>query len=57
MELTGKFYVADWNTDEVIKVFATENERYKWMLENCLFEFDGDCCYYNGNRIEIYDSY
>lgn len=36
-----KYIVEDWQTEEELKVFDTEEERDEWMDENCEYFSDG----------------
>ncbi len=36
-----KYIVEDWITEDVIKVFNSEEERNKWINKNCVSFSDG----------------
>lgn len=50
-----KYVVENWLTEEVIKVFNSEEERNAWIKENCVWYSDG--CFIDGttDRISIYE--
>lgn len=49
--LTGRFIVEDWNTEEIIIEFQTNEERAAWIAENVNDE--GKMA--DGRKVSIYD--
>lgn len=46
-----KFVIEDWLTEEIIKIFDTEEQRNDWITENCISFSDG--CYIDNTNISI----
>lgn len=46
-----KYIVEDRSTDETIKEFDSEEEREKWIADNCTWI--ADRCYVTGTEIQI----
>lgn len=34
------YTVENWDTEEVVKTFKTEEERTKWTMENCYLNYN-----------------
>ena len=51
-----KYIVENWVTEEIIKIFNSEEERQKWINDNCISFSDG--CYINDTetKISIYET-
>ena len=49
-----KYYIENWNTEETLFTFDTEEERQKFINKECYIE-DG-VGFYNGVRISIYEA-
>ena len=53
--MTGqKYIVENWLTDEIIKVFPTEESREEWLRDNVNFYSDGGYLD-DGTKISIYE--
>lgn len=50
-----KYFVANWLTEEVIKVFETEESREQWIRDNVNRFSDGGYLD-DGTKIEIYET-
>ncbi|WP_242357066.1 hypothetical protein [Hungatella effluvii] len=46
-----KYIVEDRSTDETLKEFDSEEEREKWIADNCTWI--ADRCYVTGTKIQI----
>ena len=46
-----KYIVENWMTEEVIKVFDSEEDRQEWINENCVSFSDG--CFIEDTTIKI----
>lgn len=49
-----KYIVGNWITDEILKVFDTDEERDQWITENVNIYSDGGFLD-DGTKIEIYE--
>lgn len=48
------YFVEDWDTEETIECFATEEERTEWLMENGTDTIDGFFLT-DGRRVAIYE--
>ena len=51
MKLTGRFFVEDWDTEETIAEFKTNEEREAWIAENV----NAEGYMADGRKISIYE--
>ena len=49
-----KYIVENWLTEEVLKVFESEEDREEWIRDNVMFLSDGGFLD-DGTRISIYE--
>lgn len=49
-----KYIVENWFTEETLAVFDTEEDRQKWLNDNCDYYSDG-AYLSDGTRISIYE--
>lgn len=49
-----EYIVEDWLTEEVLKVFETEESRNQWIKENVTFFSDGGFLE-DGRKVSIYE--
>lgn len=54
-----KYQIVEWNTENVIEEFGSNEEREKWVLENCYPSQDMSRFYWimGDIRIEFRDTY
>ena len=50
-----KYYVENWLTEEIIKVFNSDDERMEWLNDNVTYFSDGGFLD-DGTKISIYES-
>lgn len=53
-ELDIVYFVEDWDTEEVIECFKTEEERSGWLIENGTDTIDGFFLH-DGRKVAIYE--
>lgn len=53
-ELDIVYFVEDWDTEETIECFATEEERDEWLMENMIDTPNGGFLK-DGRRIAIFE--
>lgn len=51
-----KYIVENWMTEEVIKIFASEEERNQWIKDNCISFSDGTFIADTETRISCYET-
>lgn len=55
-----RYYVENWDTGELIKIFSTDEERSEWLKDNIKYRYDpeyrSDSGYLeDGTKISIYE--
>lgn len=51
-----KYIIEDWLTEEIIRVFSSEEERDEWIEDNCAWFSDGYFITDTETKISIYES-
>ena len=50
----ARYIVGDWNSDDIIKSFDSEEDRQEWLDDNVTFYSDGGFLE-DGRKVEIYE--